>query len=143
MLYFAYGSNMLRSRLEERVGEVVDRGVAKLKEYKIKFNKKGKDGSGKTNITLQKKSEVWGVGYELTDEQINLLDGIEDGYKRDTINVILENKKVQAEIYFALPEKIDGSLLPTIEYLDFLMSGAQEHDFPKIYLEFLQSIKAN
>jgi|SRR3990167_8649023 len=147
MLYFAYGSNMLRSRLEnqkkgkERIGQVVDHGVAVLLGHAIKFNKKSIDGSGKTNIIGENTSKVFGIIYELTDEQIKLLDKIEAGYKKSTVDTLLEGNTVRADTYFAIPKKTDNNLLPTRDYLSFLILGAKEHNFPEDYVEFLEKTK--
>jgi len=147
MLYFAYGSNMLRSRLEnqkkgeKRIGQVVDHGVAILLGHTIKFNKISIDGSGKTNIIGDNDSKVFGVIYELTNEQINLLDEIEVGYTRLPVGVILGNNTIQSDTYFALIENVDDNLLPTRDYLNFLVLGAKEHNFPEDYIEFLEKTK--
>lgn len=38
MYYFAYGSNILTSRLEDRVGDVETIGTHVLKDYKLVFD---------------------------------------------------------------------------------------------------------
>lgn len=149
MLYFAYGSNMLRSRLEnqkkgeKRIGQVIDHGVGVLSDYAIKFNKASINGSGKANIVKVKSgdSKVLGVIYELTKEQINLLDKIEVGYKRSVVKIVLENNIIPADTFFAHQEKIQNNLFPTRDYLNFLILGAKEHNFPKDYIEFLEKTK--
>lgn len=139
---------MLRSRLENqkrgenRIGQVADYGIAVLSGYTLKFNKKSIiDGSGKTNIMGNNISKVFGVIYELTSEQINLLDSIEIGYERSTVSALLEENIVQADTYFAVPKEIDNNLLPTRDYLNFLIRGAKEHTFPNGYVEFLEKTK--
>lgn len=147
MLYFAYGSNMLRSRLEnqrkdnKQIDRVIDRGIGILRGYKIKFNKQSIYGSGKTNLVKDGQSETLGVIYGLTDEQLKLLGEIEFGYKKSKIEVVLGNHIIPAVTYFAIPEKINDNLLPTKDYLDFLILGAEEHNFPIEYLEFLRGTK--
>ena len=107
----------------------------------IKFNKKSIDGSGKTNIIGENTSKVFGIIYELTDEQIKLLDKIEAGYKKSTVDTLLEGNTVRADTYFAIPKKTDNNLLPTRDYLSFLILGAKEHNFPEDYVEFLEKTK--
>ena len=101
MHYFAYGSNMLKNRLENqgnrvtpKIGSVIDKGVAKLSGYKIVFNKLSTDKSGKTNIAQDKEAIVWGVVYELANDQIERLDKIEKGYKRIPIVVDYNNEQI-------------------------------------------------
>lgn len=133
MLYFAYGSNISRKRLEDRVGPVVDLGLAKLAGYKIIFHKKSSDGSGKANIVEDKLSIVLGVIYELNSEQMALLDQSEKRYDRSDLQLDFGGQIVQAVAYIAQPESIDDNLKPTMEYLEHLMSGAREHSFPEEY----------
>jgi hypothetical protein len=141
--YFAFGSNMLRSRLEtERVGQVIDLGIATLEGYKIAFNKLSKkDGTGKTNIITSPGSQVIGVIYNLTEEQLIKLDSIEGvGYARTLVTVKYNNEVVSVYTYIATDNAIDDSLKPTQEYLQHLIDGAKEHSFPKQYVLFLESI---
>jgi gamma-glutamylcyclotransferase len=142
--YFAFGSNMLRSRLEtERVGQVIDLGIATLEGYKIAFNKLSKkDGTGKTNIISSPVSQVVGVIYNLTEEQFIKLDSIEGvGYVRTLVSVKYNNEVVPAYTYIATDNAIDDSLKPKQEYLQHLIDGAKEHSFPKQYVLFLESIE--
>lgn len=149
MLYFAYGSNMLKSRLENqrnrttpKIGSVVDLGAAKLEGYKIIFNKLGTfDGSGKTNIVQDAGSIVWGVIFELTDDQILRLDRVETaGYRRDSVAVNANGGQIDVATYFANIDYTREGLLPTSDYLGFLIDGAKEHSFPEDYTSFLENL---
>lgn len=141
-LYFAYGSNMKRSRLEDgRVGEVADHGVTTLKDYRIAFNKQSTDGTGKTNLMPTEQQDVLGVLYGLSDEQLKTLDGIENGYVRIPLSIEVEGKATEVQTYVALEERINNDLLPTAEYLGYLIDGAVEHNFPTEYQEFLKGFE--
>ncbi|MHB1117926.1 MAG: gamma-glutamylcyclotransferase family protein [Minisyncoccota bacterium] len=142
MYYFAYGSNMLRKRIEDRVGTVADLGMGVLGKYKIKFNKQGKDGSGKTNIVPDSDSRVLGVVYELSEEQLGILDGKEVGYKREPLPIEINGKFADIEVYIALANTINDNLLPTMEYLTHLINGAKEHGFPSEYVRFLEEVES-
>jgi len=69
MYYFAYGANMLREVIENRLGSVSDLGICVLDQYRIEFNKIGTDGSGKGNIIKDRNLHVIGVAYELSQKQ--------------------------------------------------------------------------
>lgn len=141
-LYFAYGSNMKRSRLEDgRIGVVTDYGVTTLKDYRIAFNKQSTDGTGKTNLMPAEQQDVVGVLYGLSEEQLKTLDDIEKGYFRIPISIEVEGKPTEVQTYVALKERINNDLLPTAEYLGYLIDGAVEHNFPKEYQEFLKSFE--
>ena len=147
MHYFAYGSNMLKNRLENqgnrvtpKIGSVIDKRAAKLSGYKIVFNKLSTDKSGKTNIIQDEVAIVWGVIYELTNDQIKRLDQIEKGYKRISIVVDHNNEQAEVDTYLATEDSVQENLFPTTEYLKFLIQGAKEHDFPQDYQAFLKNI---
>ena len=148
MHYFAYGSNMLKNRLENqgnrvtpKIGSVIDKGAAKLSGYKITFNNlSALDGSGKTNIIQDEKAIAWGVIYELAYDQIERLDRIEKGYKRIPIVVDYNNEQIEVDTYLATEDYVQENLFPTTEYLELLIQGAKEHNFPQDYQVFLENI---
>lgn len=141
MYYFAYGSNMLRKRLEERLGKVEDLGMVLLYDYKIAFNKKSSDGTGKTNIIPLSGQNVSGVAFSLTTDQLGILDKAEGGYNRTTISAMLNNVLTNMETYVAKETRIDNSLLPTKKYRQYLIDGALEHFFPQDYVEMLNNLQ--
>lgn len=138
-LYFAYGSNMKRSRLEERIGEVIDHGIASLQGHQLAFNKQSTDGTGKTNIMPLNQQEVLGVLYELTEDQLKKLDNIEKKYVRVPITVDWGGVTKEVQTYVALEASINNELLPTAEYLGHLVDGAKDHGFPKEYQDRLKN----
>ena len=129
--YFVYGSNMKRSRIEERVGIVVDRGIATMRDYSIAFNKQSKDGTGKTNIIPAKQKDVLGVVYELSEDQLKVLDKSEKGYFRVPMEVDLSGKIVPVQTYVAGENTINNELLPKVDYLRLLIDGVYDHNFPE------------
>jgi hypothetical protein len=127
--------------LEGRVGVVIDHGTATLSDYNIVFNKLSIDKSGKTNIAPEEQQNVFGVLYEMSDEQLKMLDESEKGYVRVPMIVDVGGKPTEVQTYVAMEERISNDLLPTSEYLSYLIDGAVEHNFPKEYQTFLRSIK--
>ena len=144
MNYFGYGSNMSKKRLEEQnrngqaIGAVNDLGICKLQNYKIEFNKLSRDGSGKTNI-IEGEGPTFGVLFELSDIQKELLTTIEIGYEIKDIKVEFNGEVIDAYTFIASEASVQTGLLPTVTYLNYLIDGAIEHDFPKDYIEMLQA----
>ncbi len=134
---------MLRSRLEgdDRVGALTDLGIGVLNKYTIKFNKQSTDGSGKTNIIPNRTTQVLGVVYDLSLEQMEKLTVIEKGYDRVTLPIQINGKKESAETFIAQAKRINNDLLPTCEYLGFLIQGAKDHQFPSEYVIFLEGVR--
>ena len=87
MWYFAYASNMNRRQIEARVQRTQLRWmVARLDGYAVQFNKRSTvDQSGKANIVPDGSGVVWGVLFELSEEEFQRLARFEVGYSRKTI----------------------------------------------------------
>ena len=129
--YFAYGSNMLRARIEERLGPVEVLGAAVLAGYAHSFSKLGRDGTGKGNIREAHGSEVHGVLYRLDPGQMARLVEIEGGYRLVGLPVRCGGAIVDARAFQALAPM--AALAPTAEYLAFYERGMHEHGLPAHY----------
>ncbi|MGI9332389.1 MAG: gamma-glutamylcyclotransferase family protein [Gammaproteobacteria bacterium] len=143
--YFAYGSNLLRVRIETRVGSCVLHGRAELRGYRLSFSKLGKDGSGKCNIeaTGGDSDVVHGVLYGLEDAQREALDRFEGGYEYASVEVLLPGAEravaMAAGTYVARPESISRGAVPFDWYLGYVTAGAREQGLPDAYLQWLES----
>ncbi|MCG8425058.1 MAG: gamma-glutamylcyclotransferase [Proteobacteria bacterium] len=144
--YFAYGSNMLRQRLEARVGSVVLIGTARLDGYGHSFSKLGRDGTGKGNILPAPGQVVHGVVYRLTGEQIISLRRFEGGYEQFSLSVILHEQgertpqkglNVQVESFRAI--RPVQPLRPTREYVAYYERGMREHRLPGEYARLIHN----
>jgi len=135
MWYFAYASNMNRRQIEARVQRTLLRWmVARLDGYALRFNKLSTvNQSGKANIVPDESDVVWGVLFELSEEEFQRLARFEAGYSRKTIEVACGEPaaRFSAETFVAKP---DGSeLLPTSQYLQIILDGAREHELQTDY----------
>jgi len=142
--YFAYGSNMLRERLEERVEKVDYIGRAVLSDYAVSFSKLGSDGSGKATIVKRDGEIVEGAIFSLTENQLRMLDrfeGYPKHYIREELVVFQEEdqRSFKATTYIACLDHVKEGLLPTKEYLDFILQGAQQINARRTYSKFENS----
>jgi len=130
--YFAYGSNMLVQRLQQRVCSAVDHGTAWLEDYAWCCNKLGMDGTAKANLVSQPGARVFGVLYSIHPDDWALLDRIEGGYKRLEFDVCSTDTVHKAWGYIStlLTDKEAKSA-----YLEYILQGAQEHHLPQEYIE--------
>ncbi len=64
-LYFAYGSNLLSTRLTARCPSARVVGVAMTADWTVSFTKPGGDGSGKAGLVQRQGAVQPGVVYEL------------------------------------------------------------------------------
>ena len=144
MLIFAYGSNMSCRRLKNRCASALIKEIAFAEGYKLMFNKKSSDGSAKANIQKTDTiSLVWGVMYEISQEDKSELDRIEGkgyGYEEQFIFVKTAAGDLYECICYIVMDKkytTDDSL-PYDWYLNHCITGAAENNLPKEYVSFLQ-----
>lgn len=143
---FAYGSNMCSGRFRDY--SVVPEGhgrAALLRDYRLCFNKKSKDGSGKANVEPHPGGEVYGVLYTIPDADLPKLDqGEGTGYDRVKMPVRpTDTAATEAWVYLAGKPSSDAALRPYTWYKRFLVEGAKEHCLPADYIGALECIEAN
>jgi Gamma-glutamyl cyclotransferase, AIG2-like len=155
MLYFAYGSNLDPEQMRERCPNHVVVGLASLQEYRIGFPRfSNRWGGGTAGLQLAHGKVMWGVLYELTDDDLAKLDEYEgfivDGDQHnahDREHVTLElvrpddgsiPRKVRAWAYVARPAH---PAVPSRRYLDCILAGARHHRLPEEYIAELTLIE--
>lgn len=141
-LYFAYGSNMSSQRLLERIPRARARAAARLRGMRLTMNKRGKDGSGKANLVIDARCEVWGVVYEVLTDDWPILDRFEWGYIRRRDEVWIGDDRVGVHLYVAHAPLTSDALRPFDWYRDHMTAGAREHGLPESVLAELASLPA-
>lgn len=135
-LYFAYGSNLDPARMEKRVGSFQRRSPAcTLPGWRLSFDKmsKSQKGSGFATIHnrdvngIETQAIVEGAVYEVTEEQIAMLDtyeGVPIDYQRQELAVRTQptNTLETAWVYIATSPSTTP-LQPTWNYLAHLLRG--------------------
>ncbi len=130
--YFAYGSNMLPSRLRERVPSARPLGPASLRGYRLTFDKPGQDDSGKCSIafTGSDADRLWGVLYTLRASEKPLLDAAEGpAYECREMTVRLQRLQVTAFLYEAIAPLPDQ--WPWHWYRGLVLAGALSQGLPR------------
>lgn len=139
MHYFAYGSNMSRSRLRERVPSAEALGCFALNGHDLRFHKSSKDGSGKCDayFTLDTQSVIYGVLFKIDPNEksaLNRAEGLGHGYDEKEVTVTGDDgSSVKATTYFAT--NINESLKPYSWYVNHVLVGAREAVLPSDYIE--------
>jgi hypothetical protein len=142
-LYLAYGSNLHPMRLQQRVSSATLRARLRLGGYRLEFNKRGKDGSGKCNIrfTGRLADAVFGAVYTLDPREIHVLDRFEGaGYERQQLAVEVRGGRSPVFAYVAPDHHCDDGLLPFDWYRQLVFWGARFHGFPAAYLDLVQGV---
>lgn len=138
--YFAYGSNLHSLRLRLRVPSAQFVGIGRLADYRLQYQKRGRDRSGKCDIAPEPGGEVYGVVYRLPGPEMHRLDAIEGrGYRRVPVEVQMqgEQRLVPAYTYRARAAAVDPSLAPMQWYRDLVVTGAQQRGLPEDYVKNL------
>lgn len=134
--YFAYGSNLHPGRLGARLVAPRLIGCCALSGHALRFNKRGRDTSGKCTIIATSESDlVHGAVYALTTEDKERLDNIE-GLGAGYDNQILHLPGLgPLHTYVAAPGAIDNALRPYAWYLGLVLAGARHLRFPAAYVQ--------
>lgn len=142
MLYFGYGSNMPRARIEARLGRCERLGAACISGWRLAFHKRSADGSGKCDAVLTNHPDdrLWGALDRLTDEQMEALDRHEPGYDRGPMAVSFGEGTVSAMLYVARKDRIDPELRPYHWYKELVLAGARELGLPRGYVASIEEV---
>ncbi|HEY1373721.1 MAG TPA: gamma-glutamylcyclotransferase family protein [Candidatus Binatia bacterium] len=143
MFYFAYGSNMHWGQMQQRCASARFVGVARLPGHRLAITRKSRRRlCGTADVVTDSGSEVWGIVYDIDSDDLTLLDGFEDGYRREKAAVLLaaDERSVEAWIYIA--EKEECPPLPNAVYKRLMLEGAKHWGLPEPYLVYLEAIEA-
>ena len=149
MLYFAYGSNMWRAQMRERCPDHELLGKAVLKDHALCFPRSSPIRKcGVAGLAARPGAEVWGVVYRLSDEDLATLDRREgydpslpphlNRYDRHTVRVLMDGEARGCLTYFAREEP--GQHVPGAEYMQAILTGAEENELPAEYVATLRAI---
>jgi cation transport regulator ChaC len=142
LLNFAYGSNMLASRLRERVPSATLVGVAYLPGHALRWHKISADDSGKCDVVVDNSpgARVWGVLYEIAlaeKRDLDRAEGLGSGYAERNVAVVMKGERLEAHLYYATT--IDPQATPYEWYKAIVVAGAKENGLP---LEYIASLEA-
>jgi gamma-glutamylcyclotransferase (GGCT)/AIG2-like uncharacterized protein YtfP len=144
--YFAYGSNLSLDQKIARSGDIRSALSCFLRNYRLAFNKKSyKNDEVFANIIPATGEIVWGVAYLCNNEALRKMDiceGVAGGhYERFEVEVLTTDEdKLRAVTYVAGYEFLTDEKQPTADYLNKIISGAQQHKLPPDYIESIRQL---
>ena len=151
MLYFAYGSNMNWGQMKRRCPSARFVSTAMLKSNRLDFTRKSRRRDcGTADIVAQSGCDVWGVVYEIDENDLPALDDAEEfllgraenGYTRQERYVLPggdAGPPLRVALYVA--EKQENPPLPNQEYKDLILEGARHWGLPREYVAALERIR--
>ncbi len=112
-------------------------GRAWLPDYRLVFEKRGRDGSAKANLRREPGARVWGVLYALAPGDWATLDRSESGYARVAVAVRTQaaGESTRAETYQSEQRLADER--PRASYLRMVVDGARAQGLPEDYVRAL------
>ena len=127
MLYFAYGSNLDCAQMKDRCPSVHFVARAVLKGYRFGFTRFARTRQcGVMDIVKDNHSEVWGIIYEINENDVESLDSSEgyvpgrqkNAYRRIQCLVYKEGDEAQhVEVStYEVVNKAENMVLPNQEY---------------------------
>ena len=142
--YFAYGSNLSWPQMQQRCPSSRFVCAARLGNYQFGITRHSRlRECGTANVFPVNGKEVWGAVYDVSDADLVVMDGFEDGYRREilTVNPIDDgDKPLNVLVYVA---EIESNVpLPNAEYKRLILAGARHWRLPAAYLTMLESIEA-
>ena len=144
MYYFAYGSNMNWPQMQRRCPSAKFVCVARLPNYCFAIARHSRlRNCGTANIFPVQNSEVWGAVYEVSDDDLAIMDGFEDGYSRTFVAVYTtdDSKLPHDTLVYIAPQQYDVPM-PTVEYKRLMIDGARHWGLPAAYREMIEAIKS-
>ncbi len=142
--YFAYGSNLDRSQMQDRCpGSRVFRAGC-LNGYQLDFTCFSQRwAGGVADVVRSEGAEVWGVIYEIIDSDLKSLDryeGYPDVYTRFQTTIRSGESEVESVWTYTVREK-SGPFRPSEKYLGILKNTCVEYEFPDYYTQVLEKVK--
>lgn len=118
--------------------------VARLPNYQFGITRHSRlRNCGTANVFPGDGKEVWGIVYQVSEIDLVVLDGFEDGYRREMLPVYAlgdGTRPFEALVYVA---EIEANVpLPNAEYKRLILDGAKYWKLPGVYLAVLEAIQA-
>uniref|UniRef100_A0A8C4R481 gamma-glutamylcyclotransferase n=1 Tax=Eptatretus burgeri TaxID=7764 RepID=A0A8C4R481_EPTBU len=150
-LYFAFGSNLLRERLQMTCPSAYKVAIGRIKDYCLGFSSfsgtRNQWNGGTATILSSAGVEVWGVVWCISnneEECLNIQEGVHKG-QYSMVEVAVELDKSEPTILHCKSFKMNHfePSYPSPQYAKVLLLGAERNALPPHYLHTLQSIKTN
>jgi len=143
MKFFLYGDHLNPTQLKRRAPEHQFLMVATLPEHTIKFCRWSSQWRcGLASVTPSPGEQVWGAVFEVTDEDLKLMDLFEEdvppsAFRQVQVTVLTEaGEKIPVTTYAATPI---GKFKPKAHYLDWVIKGLKHWKLPEEAIDIWKS----
>jgi hypothetical protein len=131
--YFGYASNLDITTLEGRLlSKPVDIGVGVLPHFGFRFNFPNPDGSARANLVPSENESVYGIVFEIKEEDRSYFLNSEPGYDFVEKEIFTKNGRLRAFVFIS--SQIKPGIFPNEEYWKIIVKGGKESGLPDSYL---------
>lgn len=142
--YFAYGSNLDESQLRRRCPEAALVTVGSLPDFRLGFTVHSAGwNAGAADVVESPGEIVWGLVFDLTDENLEVLDhfeGYPQQYGRFMARIDTLQGTLDAWVYTA--QRKHPFVAPSRRYVELIKEAALRHGFPDAYVRMLEGVAA-
>lgn len=143
MPYFAYCTLLDESEMQRFVPTAHRGAVGTITGHRVVFERHGPDlETGGCNLSASEGATIYGVLYDLTDDefaQLDAISGVDRGlYERFAVRVATDTGEVDAETY-VIPNP-GGAFRPTDAYVRPILAGARDLALPADYVATLDGL---
>lgn len=139
--YFAYGSNMDERQMRRSAPAAKLVGHARLDGYRMEFTVYSERWEGgAANIEPDPDGHVWGIVWDVTDDDLDRLDTYEGHptfYRREGVTVETPEGPLECTTYRIAHQR--GYVRPTDDYLNRIRSAIRVHGLPPEALDILDA----
>jgi gamma-glutamylcyclotransferase (GGCT)/AIG2-like uncharacterized protein YtfP len=118
-------------------------GPASLSDHRLAFTFDSHSWEGGVATVIPSEGEtVWGVAWRLTDEHVETLDryeGVAQGVYRRVVSPIRLGDRSSDALYYRTLD--DTPHLPSVAYIQALISGSEHFGLPAEHIEMLRQIR--
>jgi gamma-glutamylcyclotransferase len=144
-LLFAYGSNMASAEMEDWCPAHRLVGPARLDGFRVELRRRSiRWGGGAADIVPAPDESVWGVLYEVAEEELDRLDEKEGegfAYRRRAVEVKREGEQ-RAAVAYEVVDKEPREVPCSRGYAELVLAGARERGLPREWIRELAGITA-
>ncbi|XP_013861259.1 gamma-glutamylcyclotransferase a [Austrofundulus limnaeus] len=148
-MYFAFGSNLLKERLQLANPSATFFSTGRLKDYRLNFGLCGKNvvtawHGGVATIEFCPGSEVWGVIWSLSFDDFYSLDE-QEGVSRGKYSPLEVSVEMDKGTIICRTYQMNNFLtcLTSPQYKQVMCMGAEQNGLPKEYLRKLEALQTN
>jgi gamma-glutamylcyclotransferase len=145
MKFFFYADNLNPTQLKRRAPEHQFVGLAYLQDHTLQFCRWSSQWRcGLASIAPSPGERVWGGVFDITDEDLKLLDEFEEdvpqgAFQHLPVTVVTEgDEKIIVTTHYAKPI---GKFKPKDHYLDLVIKGVKHWKLPEECLQKWESLR--